>query len=198
MWNRIKFYAVLTLLLALAAAALYYRLLAGRGGTVHRTLDPAAVVQQIQPLQELVTVRYRVQKAIGLKEEKVPFGAEQVLLLVQANVLGGVDLATLTPADVRVGADRDVTITLPPPRVLHVFIDDKDTQVWDRSKTWWTPWVAYNPQLEQQARQAALEAVQQTALQMGILSNAQQNAETTLRAVLRASGCPTVRFAPAR
>ena len=196
MWKRIKFYAVLTLLVALAAVALYYRVLARRGGGIHRTLDPAAVIAQIQPLQELVTVRYRVQKVIGLKEEKVPFGAEQVLLLVQASVLGGVDLAALRPADVQCGADRRVTIHLPPPQVLHVFVNDKDTQVWDRSKTWWTPWVAYNPQLEQQARLAALESVQQAALQMGILSNAQANAETTLRSFLQTAGFQAVAFTP--
>ena len=196
MWKRIKFYTVLTLLGTLAAMALYYRVLALRGGGIQRTLDPAAVVTQIQQLQELVTVRYRIQKVFGLKEEKVPFGAEQVLLLVQASVLGGVDLAALRPTDVQCGGDRQVTIHLPPPQVLHVFVNDKDTQVWDRSKTWWTPWVGYNPQLEQQARQAALEAVQQAALQMGILSNAQANAETALRSFLRTAGYQAVSFTP--
>lgn len=200
MWQRIKFYTVAGLAVALAAAALYFYLQAARGRVV-RVADSAAVVREIQRLNELVTVRYNIQKAIGLKEEKVPFGSEQVLLLVQATVLGGVDLAAVTPADVQLdAASRRVAIQLPPPRVLHVFINDKDTQVWDRSKTWWTPWVAYNPQLEQQARQAALEAVQQAALQMGILSNAQQNAATTLRGFLQTLGLETVAIttAPAR
>lgn len=192
MWQRIKFYTVAGLAVVLAAAALYFYLQAARGRVV-RVADSAAVVREIQRLNELVTVRYNIQKAIGLKEEKVPFGSEQVLLLVQATVLGGVDLAAVTPADVQLdAASRRVAIQLPPPRVLHVFINDKDTQVWDRSKTWWTPWVAYNPQLEQQARQAALEAVQQAALQMGILSNAQQNAATTLRGFLQTIGWETV------
>lgn len=200
MWQRIKFYTVAGLAVVLAAAALYFYLQAARGRVV-RVADSAAVVREIQRLNELVTVRYNIQKAIGLKEEKVPFGSEQVLLLVQATVLGGVDLAAVTPADVQLdAASRRVAIQLPPPRVLHVFINDKDTQVWDRSKTWWTPWVAYNPQLEQQARQAALEAVQQAALQMGILSNAQQNAATTLRGFLQTLGLETVAIttAPAR
>lgn len=200
MWQRIKFYTVAGLAVVSAAAALYFYLQAARGRVV-RVADSAAVVREIQRLNELVTVRYNIQKAIGLKEEKVPFGSEQVLLLVQATVLGGVDLAAVTPADVQLdAASRRVAIQLPPPRVLHVFINDKDTQVWDRSKTWWTPWVAYNPQLEQQARQAALEAVQQAALQMGILSNAQQNAATTLRGFLQTLGLETVAIttAPAR
>lgn len=134
---------------------------------------------------------------MGLKEDKVPFGSESVLLLVQATVLGGVDLATLTASQVQVTADRQITITLPAAKVLHVYINEQETRVWDRSKTWWTPWVAANPQLEQQARQLALESMQQAALAMGLLTNAQHNAETTLRRVLQATGTRAVTFLPA-
>ena len=90
--------------------------------------------------------------------------------------------------------DGGATIRLPAPRVMHVFVNDNETKVWDRSKTWWTPWVAFNPELEQNARRAALEAVQQAALQMGILSNAQQNAETTIREFLLTVGMTNVVF----
>jgi hypothetical protein len=69
--------------------------------------------------------------------------------------------------------------------------------VWDRSKTWWTPWVALNPELEQNARLAALEAVQAVATEMGILKDAQQNAEKAIREFLRPVGIDTVAFLPA-
>ena len=49
-------------------------------------------------------------------------------------------------------------------------------------------------ELEQNARRAALEAVQQAALQMGILSNAQHNAETTVREFLHTVGVSNVTF----
>jgi hypothetical protein len=189
MWKKIKLYTVLTVIAALCLTAYYYRWQATQGrGVVVRTLDKAAVVQQIQQLSELVTVRYRIQKVIGLKEEKIPFGSESVLLLVQAEVLGGVDLSDLTPAHVTITGTNALALRLPAAKVLHVFINDKETQVWDRSKTWWTPWVALNPQLEQQARQAALDSVQQAALDMGLLTNAQQQAATTLRRFLAACG----------
>jgi hypothetical protein len=77
---------------------------------------------------------------------------------------------------------------------MHVYLDEKQTRVWDRSKTWWTPWVPYDPELEQKARMDALEAIQAAAVQMGIVSNAQQNAETTIRKLLRAGGVEQVRF----
>ena len=194
MWKRIKFYAVSIVIVALAAAALYYRFFPKREGMIRRVVDAPAILQQVQQLNELVTVKYNIQKVIGLKEEKVPFGSESVLLMVQATVLGGVDLASLKPEDVSVNAGNQVTIKLPPPKVMHVFVNDKDTKVWDREKTWWTPWVGFNPELEQKARLAALEAVQVAALEMGILSNAQQNAETTIRGFLHTVAIDSVSF----
>jgi hypothetical protein len=199
MWRTIKFYAVSLLIVGLAGLAAYYRYFPARGAAVvTRTVDPPAVLREIQRLSELVTVKYNIQKVIGLKEEKVPFGSESVLLLVQATVLGGVDLGALSTQDVTVAADNSVTVRLPAPNVMHVFVDDKETKVWDRTKTWWTPWVGYDPELEQKARLAALEAVQEAALQMGILSNAQHNAETTIRAFLSSAGTQAVAFSDRR
>jgi Protein of unknown function (DUF4230) len=66
-----------------------------------RTLDPAAVVHEIQRLNELVSVKYTVQKVVGLEEKKAPFGSEKLLLFVQAEVLAGIDLSTLATGDVK-------------------------------------------------------------------------------------------------
>ena len=194
MWKGIKFYTITAVIVALAALAAYYRFLPQREGVVTRVVDPPALVKEIQRLNELVTVKYNIQKVIGLKEEKVPFGSESVLLMVQATVLGGVDLSVVNAECVTLAASNSVTIRLPPAKIMHVFIDDTQTKVWDRSKTWWTPWVGFNPELEQKARLAALEAVQAAALDMGILSNAQRDAETTIREFLRPLGFESVRF----
>jgi hypothetical protein len=51
-----------------------------------------------------------------------------------------------------------------------------------------------DPALEQKARLAALEAMQAAALEKGILSNAQENAEATLRQSLGLLGFDPVRF----
>ena len=195
MWKRIKFYGVFAIVVAVGSIVLYIHFFGGHG-VVRRVVDAPALVQQIQQLNELVTVKYSIQKIIGLKEEKVPFGSESVLLMVQATVLGGVDLSTLQPSDVTVSAGTNVTIKLPQPQPLHVFMDDSKTKVWDHTKTWWTPWVPYNPELEQQARRDALEAVQAAALEMGILKDARQNAETAIRNFLRTTGIQSVTFEP--
>ena len=192
MWRTLKFYFLSAVIVGLAGLALYYRYFPQRVGR-ETLVESPAILRQIQPLNDLITVRYNIQKVIGLTEQKVPFGSEQVLMLVQAKVSGGVNLAAATARR----AGTTVVIQLPPASILDAALDDKETKVWDRSKTWWTPWVSLNPDLEQSARRNALEDVRLAAVQMGILSNAQQNAETILRNFLQTIGFNQVSFVPA-
>ncbi len=188
MFKKLRNLLLFGLIAALGAVIVYQRFFWSGAARVIRTVDAPAMLRQIQSLQELATVKYTIQKVIGLEEQKVPFGAENVMMVVLAHVKAGVDLGALRPEDIQPGADRRITLRLPPARILDIYLDDKETKVYQRSVTWWTPWVPNNPALEQQARQAALETVQLTALQSGILSNAQQNAETALRTFLQAAG----------
>ena len=63
-------------------------------------LDPQAVVAQVRRLNQLSTVRYTVQKVIGIKEQKQPIGEESILLVMQARVEAGIDLASLREQDI--------------------------------------------------------------------------------------------------
>ena len=175
-----------------AIAFLAYRALGTFGSGTNRTLDAPVVVRQIQGLNELVSVKYTVQKVVGIEEKKVPLGSEKLLLFVDADVLAGVDLSMLVPADVRVLSGRRVQIALPPPKIIHIIIDDKQTKVWDRRITWWTPWVPYNPDLERQARLTARGEIEQAALEMGILNQARRNAEMSIQSLLNAMGVKAV------
>lgn len=195
MMRRIQFYFMWMLVAALALLAGYYRFFwRGGPGRVTRVVDAPAVVWQVRQLQELATVQHNIQKVIGLEEEKVPFGSESVLMLVQARVKAGVDLREFSEKDVTVLDRSRIALRLPAAQILDVYVDDKETKVYQRSKSWWTPWVASNPQLEQQARQAALEAAQAAAVRAGIVSNAQTNAELVIGAFLRNAGFESVRF----
>jgi len=180
--------------LALAAGAFVLLQRSSAGGARDALADPPAMVRQIQQLQEIVSVKYVVQKVIGLEEKKIPVGSEKILLIVQAEVLAGVDLTPLSEADVRREGAEAWAIRLPPPRILHIVIDDRHTQVWDRKITWWTPWVPYNPDLERQARLAAREAIEKAALEMGILDHARRSLEGGIQSLFRNAGAGPVRF----
>jgi hypothetical protein len=163
-----------------------------RDGFPHSTLDPAAVVHEIQRLDELVSVKYTVQKVVGFEEQKVPFGSEKLLLFVQAEVLAGIDLSSMKAGDVELLPARQLRVVLPPAKIVHIVIDDKETKVWDRRITWWTPWVPYNPDLERQARLSAKDAIERAAIDMGILEQARRNAEAGIRSILETFGVKSV------
>jgi hypothetical protein len=94
----------------------------------------------------------------------------------------------VSSADVRFTSARSVTVNLPPAKLLNVFLDEKQTKVWDRHITWWTPWIPYDPDLEHRARLKALDNVRSAALELGILNEAQRNAQLTVANFLRAVG----------
>ncbi|MCU0246771.1 MAG: DUF4230 domain-containing protein [Bryobacter sp.] len=185
---------VLAFLACLLAGLLAFFLVRQETGTLRRSVDAPVLVKQIQALNELVTVRYSVQKVVGLEEQKFPVGSERILLIVQARVLGGVDLSGMQAARIKIQNFDHAVISLPPARIIEVAIDEKQTKVWDRSVTWWTPWVPYNPDLERQARLAALKSVEDSAREMGILDHARQNAERSIRTLLAPLGITNVVF----
>ncbi len=160
-------------------------------------MDAKAVVARVRQLNQLATVRYTVQKVVGLREEKQPVGSESILLVIQARVEAGIDRAGLREQDVFRRPHGALVVRLPPPKILNVAVDEKETKVWDREKTWWTPWVPYSLDLEQRARLQGLESVKQAALDMGILKDAERNAESSLRGLLGLAGVKTTVIIPA-
>ena len=167
-----------------------------RQGGRRPQVDLPSILLQVRQMNQLTTVRYTVQKVIGITEQKQPVGSEAILLIVQARVEAGIDLAGLRQEDVTVRVDGTVVVRLPAAKVLNVTVDETETKVWDRSKTWWTPWVPYGLDLEQRARRAGVEAIEKAALEMGILGQAERNAETSIRGLLVMAGVKEVLVVP--
>jgi hypothetical protein len=158
-----------------------------------RVLDSPGVVKEIRELNELITVKYSIEKVVGLKEQKSPVGSESILLLVRGKVLAGIDLSGLNSDAVTINRDR-VLIHLMPPHIEDVYLDEQYSKVWDRSITWWTPWVTPDADLEHKARMQAIEDIKTAALEMGILSDARRNAETDISSILQRLGTKKVVF----
>ena len=186
-------------LLVLGAAWIVWRNFQPQTTETVRVADPPAMLREIRQLSELTTIKYSIQKVIGLEEQRRPLGSERILLIVQARVLGGIDLGKMTAQDVSVtgleeGFPREVTIRLPKAEILHVIVDEKETKVWDRKITWWTPWVPYDRDFERRARLAALDSLKESAIKMGILKDSQRNAELAIRNLMEAAGVQKIRF----
>ncbi len=159
-----------------------------------RQLDAPAILTQVRQLNQLASVKYTVQKVVAIREQKQPVGSESILLILQASVEAGIDLAALRPEDISMGSEGAVVIRLPRAQILHVSVDENQTKVWDRQKTWWTPWIPYSLDLEHRARLAGLEGIKQEALAMGILGHAERNAIASIRGLLGLIGVKTILF----
>ena len=179
--------------LAIVSTGAFFVLLLGVLVTGHlrslfglRSLDTPALITQVKSLKQLVSVRYTIQRVVGIREPKAPLGEESILLMVQGEALAGVDLDGIASRDVHFSGRRKVMVTLPAAKLFNVFLDEKETKVWDRQITWWTPWVSPDPDLEHKARLEGIDEVRKAALGMGMLEQAQKNAETAIRDLLGA------------
>lgn len=182
-WKIIAVVACIALAIVLAVNFAYLHF---SSNAALRSLNSASVVTQIKQLKELVTVRYSLQQVVGLTEPRGSFGEESILLLVQGEAQAGVDLAALKPDDITPSGNRMITIHLPHAKLFATYIDEKQTKVWDRHITWWTPWIPPDPDLEHKARLKALDDLRSAAVSMGILNQAQKNAESAICDFLKA------------
>jgi hypothetical protein len=157
---------------------------------------PATVIREIRKLNQLVTVRYTVQRVVDLTEPKQPLGEERILLILQARVEAGVDLGSIAEGDVVRRPDGVLVIRMPAARILNVAVDEKETRVWDRRITWWTPWVPPSLDLERKAREVGLAEARRAAEEAGIVAQARQDAEASIATLLRLAGVKEVLFAP--
>jgi hypothetical protein len=182
----IAFISTFALVFLIIGLVVYARVYAP-GGTWLRPVDPPAVVSQVRAMKELVTVSYVVQKVVGINEPRQPLGQESLLLMVQGRAQAGVDLSVITQYDVEVSG-KAVKIRLPHAQLFDVYLDEKNTKVWDRRITWWTPWVSPDPDLEHKARLAAIDDIRKAVLDMGILRDAESRARDAIRDLVGAMG----------
>jgi len=153
------------------------------------TPSPTVVVQRLQALNQLETAQFVSQHIVEAKSEStwLPsfLAGERLLLVAQVEVIAGLDMKRVSPSDIEVKGD-EVVVTLPPPKILSVRIDEAKTRVFARERGW----LVFNPNidLEREARLQALTEARQAALRSELLPFAQQKAEENLRTFLQALG----------
>jgi hypothetical protein len=110
-------------------------------------------------------------------------------------VIAGVDLEKLASSDVTIESSSGrVTVVLPPAEILVATLDNEKSYVYDRE----TGLLTHGDiDLETQARQVAEDEIRKAAMEDGILTLAQANAERVLESLLRSLGFTEVLFAVA-
>jgi hypothetical protein len=160
-----------------------------------RTTTGPVVVEGVRELDQLATVRWTesvpVTRQSGGDVLDRLFSGEEVLVIATGEVEAGVDLSEIDRGDVRVEGDT-VTMRLPEPEILSSSLDEEKTRVYDRD---FSPLnVRPDDDLVEAARARAIEKVEETARENGILQTAETNAEDSIRAFVTTLGFKEVRF----
>ena len=170
---------IVGLVLAIATGvALFIALLFVRPpaiGAPPKIQSTATIVQQVQTLSELVTVKYVLEKVVILDDIKW-YGENRVLLVAHGIVKAGVDLQEIKPEDVRV-EDKKILLKLPRARITDVYLDDHKTRVVDRSTGLLR---AFDKDLEQNARRQAVDDLRIAARSNRIYEDAEERARLQL------------------
>jgi hypothetical protein len=160
-----------------------------------RTTTGPVVVEGIQKLDPLATVRWTeslpVTKETGGNIWDRVFGGERVLLIATGHVEAGVDLGDVHKDDVSVNDDT-VTINLPEAEIFSASLDEKTTRVYDRDMSPLN--VHPDDDLVEKARLRAVEKIEASARENGILDTAEGNAQNSIRAFVTPLGFERVRF----
>jgi hypothetical protein len=151
-------------------------------------ISSPSVVEKIRQLSRLETVIYSLDKIVAGERESAYLPdflvGDKLLLVAHGEVIAGVDLGQLKPDDVSVSGDA-VRVRLPAAQVLTTRIDNSRTQIFSRATGLL---VAADPKLESETRLAAEQQITQAALSDGILDKAQQNARSSVTALLYGLG----------
>jgi hypothetical protein len=162
----------------------------GSGGV--KAYNTAVVLQQVQSLSQLVTVKYVMEKVEVLEDVKwVPgIGENRVLMIAHGIVKAGLDLSKLHDGDLAISG-KSVRLRLPPPQITDAYLDEKQTRVVERT----TGLIrSFDKDLEQTARQNALDDIRRAARTSGILADANERARAQLTHLFQGLGFETVQF----
>lgn len=160
-----------------------------------RTTSGPVVVEGIQRLDQLATVRFTESVPITKESGGTPFerlfSGERVLLIATGEVEAGVDLSELDRESIAVRGEA-VTIRLPEAEVLSTTLDEEETRVYDRD---FSP-LNLRPDdgLVERARAEAQDEIERAALENDILQYAESNAEESIRAFVLTLGFERVEF----
>ena len=151
--------------------------------------DTTSVVHEVQSLSDLVTVKYILNKVVVLEDVKW-YGENRVLLLAQGVVKAGIDLKRLKPEDISISGKK-VSLRLPPPQITDAYLDDKASQVIDHTTGLLR---AFDKDLEQSARQNAVDDISRAARRSGILEEADKRGREELQNFFTRAGFESVEF----
>jgi hypothetical protein len=157
--------------------------------------DPLTIIDEVQALARLETIRYTVEKVITAETNQGALAAlfgDRLLFVAHGYVIAGIDMQKIKAEDLRLDGNV-LNVRLPAAEVLVASLDNEKSYVYDRQTGLFTQG---DPTLETQARQVAEQEILKAAIEDGILDTASTNAQTYLRWFFETLGYKQINFIP--
>lgn len=158
--------------------------------------DPVTIIRDVRTLARLETIQYTIEKVVtadrGQGKLEFLFG-DELIFVAHGVVIAGVDLAKLEVDDLWWDAGV-LYVQLPEPEIFIATLDNDASYVYDRDRGLFTKGDIY---LETAARQVAEDAIEDAALEDGILEMARVNAESYLYRLFHTLGISDIIFVQA-
>jgi hypothetical protein len=157
--------------------------------------DPVTIINEVQSLARLETIRYTVEKVVTAEVNQGVLGplfGDRLLFVAHGYVIAGIDMSKIKPEDLWLTGEL-LNVRLPATEILVATLDNDKSYIYDRETGLFT---RGDPTLETQVRLVAEQEILKAATQEGILSQAATNAQTYLRWFFESVGYKSIRFVP--
>ncbi len=160
-------------------------------------LSPAVLVSEVRAA---ALVTYAQVGTISVRKERAKaewraldrlFG-EELDIDVGVRVVAGVNLKHLREEDVRIEGNR-VAITLPPTKVLMVYVDESLTRIVAHHNGWFT---GHDLSMIDSARREAMQSMVNAVIEKDFFEKAGQQAAVAVAAIAKSLGYEEVRVTP--
>lgn len=173
-----------------------------REKVVTTLLSPTVLLSEIRAAAlvtygHIGTVTVRKERARAEKDSLTAplhdklFG-EQLVMDVGVRVVAGVNLKHLREEDIQINGET-VQISLPPTKVLMVYVDESLTRVVSHKNGWFT---GRDITLMDAARREAMEALVNSAIDRDLFDKAGQQAAAAIASIARSLGYASVKVTP--
>ncbi|MFB8792344.1 MAG: DUF4230 domain-containing protein [Potamolinea sp.] len=149
------------------------------------------VVSQVRGASELTTAIFTMEAVVPTRQDRTlggyTLGSTTLLYLAYGEVRAGVDLKSLTPANVQI-VNEKIQLQLPPPRILDSKIDVTRSSVYHYDRGFLGLGPDSAPQLQTLAQQETLKKIVTTACNKGVLQQANDRAQLVVEKLLNTAG----------
>lgn len=155
------------------------------------------VVEQVQGASELTTAIFSMETVVPAESNRTVgsyvIGQTNLLYLAHGEVRAGIDLSAISEDDVRVVSNAEnvpasLAVTLPAPKILDSKLDVTRSEVYEYDRGFLNLGPDRAPELQTLAQQEALQRIREGACDEGILDEASERAEVTIRQLLAPMG----------